>query len=140
MNADSGRWRNAIVSELYAPAIKRGVVSTELSATALPLSAAEKGMIARSWVGFQISEPVDPVLLCDRDALGVLTVWKLEACCWITGLEAGGGIDKLARCTFASVVPGSVSVLLRFGSGRSEAADTFCRGCEEEDDLVVFAR
>ena len=37
-------------------------------------------------------------------------------------------------------MPGSVSVLLRFGTTKSEAVDTFWRGCEEDDDLVVFNR
>jgi hypothetical protein len=62
MNAGSGSCRIDNDSGLYAPASRRGVVSSDPSTTALALLA-ENGTMARSWVGFQISEPVDPVLL-----------------------------------------------------------------------------
>jgi hypothetical protein len=31
-------------------------------------------------------------------------------------------------------------VLLRLGTANVEDDDTFCKGCEDEDDLVVFDR
>lgn len=93
-------------------------------------------MTARSSFGFQVSELWDRLLLCDRDNLGLLADWGLAPCSLICCLEGGGGIDRLARSTCVSVVPGSACLLLPFGTGKTE--DNVRKGCEDEDDLVVF--
>lgn len=135
---DSGNWQIEKEYGLYAPAPKRGVVSTAASAAVSP---AEYGLVlGSSSFGFQSPGSVEPVLLRERDDLGLFAVRELPVFCGMIGLEIGGGREKLARWTWVSVVPGSACELLRFGTGNVEDGDTLCRGCEVENDLVVFDR
>jgi hypothetical protein len=135
---DSGSGRYGRESGVCASARRRGVVSRAPSMTTVLVllvlfwstakSRGEYGTMETSSVGFQTSAFEDSLLLCGSEDLGLFNVWELVACCWTWGRERGGGIDRLARSTCVSVVPGSACLLFRLGSGKIVDDDKLCRG------------